>query len=327
MRRAGLWVVALGTLLTVSSVGWGAAKAAKVTKAEPPRFRFKTGDVLDYEILFGFGGSNQSVALDMNLQGVAELAVLKVLPNGNAEIKLTTREAGGMSVSARSLGDQTINMGGDDVPPVLLTVKPDGTVLSVKDAEGKPVSTWSGIKSILGGSGLVQAIVFANGTLCGLQLPKALPAAGKTWRGTYRMEIPDASAFEGKSPEELAAMDMSQVEVDIKQLPVTFTYQGTKQYRDRACLAIVSKPKAETAADEAISSTLYFDAAKGQLVGLERHFDYQSMKVDLVFRLASSEKRDTAKPAETPAAPEKPAAETPSSGTTSPDEDYIPIVR
>ena len=113
------------------------------------------------------------------------------------------------------------------------------------------------------------------------------------------------------------------MEVKSRTLPVVFAYRETKQYRGRKCLVIATNPKSALPGTE-VFPVLYFDAARGQLVGMEEHGNMGGSSFDVAIHLVTGDK--SAAPSADTSKQEAPAGGAPpSSGPVSDDD--VPVVR
>ena len=108
MKRVGFGMLIVGMALAVSSLAWG---------AEAPRFHFKAGETLSYEVSMGTANATDGGNSGMTLQGTLELKVLKVLPSGNAENQADVPRRGGRARAARRRLDRHRGQGSGAGPP------------------------------------------------------------------------------------------------------------------------------------------------------------------------------------------------------------------
>lgn len=280
-----LCAIAAILFLLTGSRAWAASSAA-------PRFVFRVGEKLNYKLSFhaqsrGEAGEQSGAALD----GGATFRVLKVQPDGTAQIELTTVGAGHITIKGESI---MLDSAAPKV--VVLTVKPDGSIVRLQDSRGKPTSVLTPDLNFFEAATAVQGYVVGSHTMFGLQLPSRLPAPGKMWNGFQQEEHILASGGSG-------ALDASSFSTELKRVPVTYTYLGKRQYKGVSCQAFffILPSSSASGRGSQIAETVFFDAARGRVVGL----DSQGMTSQGTMKLTVS--LETPAPAK-PAPKARPAA-------------------
>jgi hypothetical protein len=200
-----------------------------------PRLAFHKGEVLVYGVLVKEGG-------DTTLEGTATLTVLAVKPDGTANIKQDIVGAGKLEINNKmtTLPKSTSGM--------ILVVKPNGTISDFQDAAGKSLSIKERRKSLFDAAGRVSEKVDVMRTFFGLQLPEKEVAPGAKWAGKQQEE----SAF---------SSDLEHWQTKLTPVSVAYKFAGTRQYLGVSCM-VISYDSPEMG-----PATIYFDAAKGRVVG------------------------------------------------------------
>jgi hypothetical protein len=258
-----LRVTALATaLLATPLLLWGDAA---------PRFRFREGQVLTYKTEQHGTQRDKSGELKSSLEGTIVLRVLKVKADGTADVKATVSGQG----SILSAGE-AVKLKGGAPREVVMTVRPDGSIVGLKTTRGARytfASLWEE-EEIAGRDAVLTGFAMSY-ALFGLNLPKQLPPAGGKWTGYQKQEQMKGSDLS----------DMSKMEFSLSQVPIAYTYKGSKKYQGRTCLVF-----AYTQTDMSGRSaphTIYFDAAEGVIVGREMHLKKDGWVYDDVTRLVS----------------------------------------
>lgn len=290
-----LCAIAAILFLLAGSRAWAASSAA-------PRFVFRVGEKLNYKLSFhaqsrGEAGEQSGAALD----GGATFRVLKVQPDGTAQVELTTFGAGHITIKGESIAL-------DSAAPkvVVLTVKPDGSIVRLQDSRGKPTSVLTPDLNFFEAATAVQGYVVGSHTMFGLQLPSRLPAPGKMWNGFQQEEHILASGGSG-------ALDASSFSTELKRVPVTYTFLGKRQYKGVSCLALffILPSSSASGRGSQIAETVYFDAVRGRVVGIDSQGMTSQGTMKLTVSLvtpAPAKPTPKARPAASKTAPPTPAA-------------------
>lgn len=217
-------------------------------------FLFRASQKLTYQIAYDFVTHAGVQAGDKaELNGQAVLHVRSVNSDGTAEIEMVA-SGRGEHVSRLFTGGQPTRLQTEPWT-LVLTMKSDGSITSLKDADGNQAAAIGLIRPAMTNAGAVLELqTITSYTLFGLQLPHKLPAPGAQWTGHQQNE-------------ETQFSDSSLVSVKLKPVTVKYTFVGSRKYKGRDCLMFSTK------ADGLLSypATFYFDSKAGQLVGFEMH--------------------------------------------------------
>jgi len=224
----------LSLIATILMTGTGIA-------ASPPQFAFHKGDRLTY----GITVRGPQAALD----GVVTLAVLDVQADRTARIRLDASGTGQLPINGK------LTPLAEAKSSVVMVVKSNGTILQFLDSSGRPITIKERRKSMFAPDGLVADKVAVMRTLFGLQLPDAPVAAGGKWIGYQQAESASST-------------DLQHWQTQLKAVPVSYRFTGTRKYEGRSCMVITYSVPAMSP-DGTISSiptTIFFDAGRGQVV-------------------------------------------------------------
>ena len=239
-------------VMLVVAVGmWSLAAAPMANAAGAPRFSFREGQKLTYQMaLHTVTHAGPQAGDRSDVQGKAVLEVRSVDNEGIAEIAVTASGKG--RIVSRML------MGGS--PPALhtepyalvFTVKPNGSITGLQDADGNQATGIGLFRPAMTNAGATLEMQVISGyTLFGFQLPEKLPAPGKEYTGYTKEENTQFNQGGVTS-------------LELKPVPVKYTFVGPRKYKGRDCLAFSGKTTG-------LPEVFYFDDKNGQLVGLESH--------------------------------------------------------
>ena len=245
--------------------------------AAPVGFTFRKGEKLTYAVELRTSGSAAGKGTYKgDLSGEAVFEALKVRPDGTAEVKMTCSGKGKMVAGSESVAYEET-----PVAPILLLVKPNGTISEFRDLNGhKTYLIKAGFDLLNAGVGLRMYLVGMY-TVFGLQLPSKTPAPGGKWTGAHKTEHGSGSG-EG--------FDLSKMKVELESEPIVFHLAGTNEYHEVACLTI-SSPSAVRfdmpGNPHGVTGTWYFDAANGRVVGFESYLkQWGTDKVDFDYTVS-----------------------------------------
>lgn len=239
------------TLIVAVSL-WSAAAPPIANAAGAPRFSFREGQELTYQMaLHTFAHAGPQAGDRTDVEGKAVLEVRSVDNKGIAEIAVTASGKG--KIVSRML------TGGS--PPALqterytlvFTVKPNGSITGLRDADGNQATGIGLFGAAMTSAGAALEMCMVSGyTLFGFQLPQELPAPGKQ--------------YTGYTQEENTKFNQGGVtSLELKPVPVKYTFVGPREYKGRDCLAFSGKEPT------GLPEAFYFDDKNGQFVGLESH--------------------------------------------------------
>lgn len=241
-----------------------------------PRFVFKKGDVLTYEVRTNAKGvstmGGEEAAYASVLEGKLVLSVQSVRADGTAQVKLTATGQGKMT-----MGDETTPLDEGPASPLILVVNPNGAIVGLRDEQGNKTSFLQSLKDLFAAPTQIQLLWMANYALFGLQLPERLPAAGKTFTGTYKDEHGAGSDFES-------------MKVQLRNVSQMIVYKGLGKHEGHDCLVFTCNMKGPGPQDSGISvpTSFYFDDKAGRLLAVEQHaknLGKDNMTVDQTVRL------------------------------------------
>jgi hypothetical protein len=226
-----------------------------------PRFVFKQGDVLTYDVHISMKGTSSSGGQAAGYASLADgnlmLTVRSLRADGTAEIQLTATGKGKMTV-----GGESTALDEEPATPLIAVVRPNGAIVEVRDTKGKKTSLFESMENLFAAGTQIQMLLIGNYALFGLQLPAKLPAVGGQWTGTYKAE-------QGSSK----SLNLEDMKIELKSVPVTFVYKGPGKYEGRPCFVFTGEPKIYESAGAkfGIPTAFYFDDNAGRLLALEQH--------------------------------------------------------
>jgi len=276
---AGLAIMVTAIVTVIALLGGACSAMAANTSGAisgAPRLAFHQGQELGYRIVShsAFHGATKYGA---DIQGQLILRVLQISSDGTAKIEMVG-EGTGRIVSPLVRGGQPTDLARTPYR-IAAKVKPNGSILGLEDAAGKPTS-FLALSTSFNAGACLALIAVPTYALFGLQLPEALPRLGRQWTGYHQSEKTQFSGSRfGSTLESLR----------LRPLAVTFTFVGPKQYEGRDCLVFSAGPHSLGLLGE--PRKFYFDHQGGQLVGVEAHvkqFGPQKGDIDLTVRLVDN---------------------------------------
>jgi len=246
-------LVACAVLVAVFS------QAAQAVTA-PVGFRFQPGETLTYAVELRSRGEapGQGGTYSAEASGRAVFETSSVRPDGTATVNMACSGSGKMTA-----GTESIPYGDAPMKPLVLVLRPDGTIAEFENSSGGKTYLVTGGYNMWDVGTILATYLIGSYTMFGLELPAEMPTAGKTWTGAHKNEV-----LKGPDPETL--------KVELESEPITFELQGTRTYHEVSCLAITSPAALKFSMPgnpEHVSGTWYFDGAKGRLVGFECHLE------------------------------------------------------
>jgi hypothetical protein len=238
-------------LMLVVAVGlWSAAAAPLANAAGAPRYSFREGQKLTYQVaLHSVTHAGPQAGDRTDVEGKAVLEVRSVDKKGVAEIAVTASGKG--KIVSRML---------TGLPPALqtepytliFTVKPNGSITGLRDADGNQATGIGLFGATMTNAGAALEMLALGGyTLFGFQLPQKVPAPGKQ--------------YTGYTQEENTKFNQGGVtSLELKPVPVKYTFVGPRKYKGHDCLAFSGN-------STGVPQVFYFDDKSGQLVGIESH--------------------------------------------------------
>ena len=232
-----------------------------------PRFVFHKGDKLTYQFSSDFSSSAGGQSMTGNLSGVATLQVLSVSKDGTAKIKMVTAGSGSFEG-----GGQSMPLSDGAPSGVLLTVKPNGVITQIQATNGKVTSAFGDVGGDLGSmdklmnaGNIIKMQLIYSYTLFGVYLPSQTPALKGSWKGIWKQESFHMSFADFNSKQS------SKTQRQMKNVPVTYTYLGNRDYHGVSCMAINCNlpDSSDLGGTQGVKQTIFFDAAKGRLAGIE----------------------------------------------------------
>jgi hypothetical protein len=260
--------------------------AAVQAAPTPVRFTFRKGEKLTYAIDLHL--SARAAAKDTSplsgksayrgdLSGEAVLETLEVKADGTAVVKLSCSGKGKMFAGSESI-DYT------DTPPqpLLMVVRPDGTLLEFRTPKGQKTGLMqAGGLDLLSAGATFQMYLAGSYTVFGLQLPPKTPVPGEKWTGAHQKE-----EYTGGGED----FDVSKMKLELKSEPIVFNLTATTKYHDVPCLTITSPTAVRfdmAGNPHGVPGTWYFDAAQGRVVGFESHLkQWGTDKVDFDYTIS-----------------------------------------
>ena len=239
-------------VMLVVAVGmWSLAAAPMANAAGAPRYSFREGQKLTYQMaLHTFAHAGPQAGDRTDVEGKAVLEVRSVDNKGIAEIAVTASGKGKI-VSRMLMGGRAQALQTEPYT-LILTVKPNGSITGLQDADGNQATGIGLFRPAMTNAGAALGVWMVSGyTLFGLQLPDKLPTPGKQYTGYQQEELTQFN-------------ERGLTSFELKPLPVKYTFVGPRKYKGRDCLAFSGKTGG-------LPGAFYFDDKNGQLVGLESH--------------------------------------------------------
>jgi len=230
-----------------------ASADASGESASKPQYSFRKGESLCYGVKYRMVAHQRpSLTDEEDVSGRVWLRISEVQHSEGTRIELSARGGGQIIAGSRQIALQN-----SSDRRVLLMVKADGSIASVRDLSGQPTTFLTRGPEMFSAAHILLRYVAGSYVLFGLQLPAELPGPGGKWIGYYQRE---SVMFSSESPKQQSR---------IERLPVEFTFVGHRMIERRPSLVFACTTDFMDLSS--VPVTFHFDPVKGQLVKSEMH--------------------------------------------------------